>query len=187
MVSLQPKVAAYDESVITDFEKLKEVIAGVRTIRLQKNVPNKEQLELQIVGENDSIYNSVVAKMCNLSAINIVSEKSAGSISFLVGTAEYAVPMLNLINVDEEIAKMQNELISEKDLQKLQNKFESNYVSNNASVEGIADNLATYYMLYGDINLINTEIDIYRSITRFTPSLALYYQWFHASLNNITI
>ena len=48
----------------------------------------------------------------------------------------------------------------------LQNKFESNYVSNNASVEGIADNLATYYMLYGDINLINTEIDIYRSITR---------------------
>ena len=66
MVSLQPKVAAYEESVITDFEKLKEVIAGVRTIRLQKNVPNKEQLELQIVGENDSIYNSVVAKMCNL-------------------------------------------------------------------------------------------------------------------------
>ena len=110
MVSLQPKVAAYDESVITDFEKLKEVIAGVRTIRLQKNVPNKEQLELQIVGENDSIYNSVVAKMCNLSAINIVSEKSAGSISFLVGTAEYAVPMLNLINVDEEIAKMEAEI-----------------------------------------------------------------------------
>ena len=68
--------------------------------------------------------------------------------------------------IDEEIAKMQNELISEKDFQKLQNKFESNYVSNNASVEGIADNLATYYMLYGDINLINTEIDIYRSITR---------------------
>ena len=110
MVSLQPKVAAYEESVITDFEKLKEVIAGVRTIRLQKNVPNKEQLELQIVGENDSIYNSVVAKMCNLSAINIVSEKSAGSISFLVGTAEYAVPMLNLINVDEEIAKMEAEI-----------------------------------------------------------------------------
>ena len=110
MVSLQPKVAAYDESVITDFEKLKEVIAGVRTIRLQKNVPNKEQLELQIVGENDSIYNSVVAKMCNLSAINIVSEKSAGSISFLVGTAEYAVPMLNLINVEEEIAKMEAEI-----------------------------------------------------------------------------
>ena len=48
--------------------------------------------------------------MCNLSAINIVSEKSAGSISFLVGTAEYAVPMLNLINVEEEIAKMEAEI-----------------------------------------------------------------------------
>ena len=71
-----------------------------------------------------------------------------------------------LKEIDEEIAKMQTELISENDFQKLQNKFESNYVSNNASVEGIADNLATYYMLYGDINLINTEIDIYRSITR---------------------
>ena len=71
-----------------------------------------------------------------------------------------------LKEIDEEIVKMQTELISEKDYQKLQNKFESQYVNNNASVEGIADNLATYYLLYGDINLINTEIDIYRSITR---------------------
>ena len=68
--------------------------------------------------------------------------------------------------IDTEIAKLQNELISEKDYQKLQNKFENQYVNSNASVEGIADNLATYYLLYGDINLINTEIDIYRSITR---------------------
>jgi len=71
-----------------------------------------------------------------------------------------------LKEIDEEIVKMQTELISENDYQKLQNKFESSYVSSNASVEGIADNLATYYMLYGDINLINTEIEIYRSITR---------------------
>ena len=71
-----------------------------------------------------------------------------------------------LKEIDEEILKMQTELISENDYQKLQNKFESQYVNNNASVEGIADNLATYYLLYGDINLINTEIEIYRSITR---------------------
>ena len=68
--------------------------------------------------------------------------------------------------IDEEIVKMQSELISENDYQKLQNKFENNYVSGNASVEGIAENLASYYMLFGDINLINTEIEIYRSITR---------------------
>ena len=71
-----------------------------------------------------------------------------------------------LKEIDDEILKMQTELISEKDYLKLQNKFESQYVNNNASVEGIADNLATYYLLYGDINLINTEIEIYRSITR---------------------
>ncbi|MEC4004181.1 pitrilysin family protein [Flavobacterium sp. SUN052] len=71
-----------------------------------------------------------------------------------------------ITNVDEEIVKLQNELISENDLQKLKNKYENNYVSGNASVEGIADNLATYYLLYGDVNLINTEIDMYRSITR---------------------
>jgi predicted Zn-dependent peptidase len=68
--------------------------------------------------------------------------------------------------VDEEIVRLQTELISEKELQKLQNKYENQYVNNNSNVEGIADNLATYYLLYGDVNLINTEIGIYRSITR---------------------
>lgn len=68
--------------------------------------------------------------------------------------------------VDEEIVKLQTELISEKDFQKLQNKFENQYVNGNASIEGIAENLATFHLLYGDVNLINTEIDMYRSITR---------------------
>jgi len=68
--------------------------------------------------------------------------------------------------VDEEIVKLQTELISENDLQKLKNKYENDYVSGNSSVEGIADNLATYYLLYGDVNLINTEIEMYNSITR---------------------
>lgn len=84
----------------------------------------------------------------------------------------YGIPMQGktaddlIKEIDEEIVKIQTELISENDYQKLQNKFENQYVNSNASVEGIADNLATYYLLYGDINLINTEIDIYRSITR---------------------
>ncbi len=68
--------------------------------------------------------------------------------------------------VDEEIVKLQTDLISENDLQKLKNKYENNYVSGNASVEGIADNLASFYLLYGDVNLINTEIEMYNSITR---------------------
>ncbi len=71
-----------------------------------------------------------------------------------------------LREVDEEIVKLQTELISENELQKLKNIYDNNYVNSNSSVEGIADNLATYYMLYKDVNLINTEIEIYRSITR---------------------
>ena len=68
--------------------------------------------------------------------------------------------------IDAEIKILQTELISERDFQKLQNDFESRYVSQNDDLEGIAENLASYYLLYGDINLINKEIDIYRSITR---------------------
>ncbi|MDG1373753.1 MAG: pitrilysin family protein [Flavobacteriaceae bacterium] len=71
-----------------------------------------------------------------------------------------------IVEMDVEIEKLQNELISERDYQKIQNKFENNFVSSNSSIEGIANSLARYYMLYGDVNLINNEIDIYRSITR---------------------
>ncbi|MBT8299372.1 MAG: insulinase family protein, partial [Maribacter sp.] len=68
--------------------------------------------------------------------------------------------------VDEEIMKIQTELISEKDYQKLQNKFENNFVNSNSSIAGITGSLANYYLLFDNTNLINTEIDIYRSITR---------------------
>src|SRR5690606_27296653 len=84
----------------------------------------------------------------------------------------YGIPMGDnslksiLDEIDVEIAKLQKDLISERDYQKLQNIYENQYVSANSNIEGIAENLATYYMLYGDVNLINTEIDIYRSITR---------------------
>jgi zinc protease len=68
--------------------------------------------------------------------------------------------------IDEEIVRLQTDLISEKDYQKLQNIYENNYVNSNSSVEGVAENLASFYLLYGDVNLINTEIEMYRSITR---------------------
>jgi predicted Zn-dependent peptidase len=68
--------------------------------------------------------------------------------------------------IDEEVKKIQSDLISEKDFEKLLNKFESDFVDSNGSVEGIANSLAEYYAIYGDTELINSEIDIYRSITR---------------------
>lgn len=71
-----------------------------------------------------------------------------------------------LTEMDEEILKMQTELISERDYQKLLNQFENQFVSSNSSVAGIASSLATYYMLYGDVNLINSQLELYQSITR---------------------
>ncbi len=80
--------------------------------------------------------------------------------------AQVSIPTDLIKEIDEEIAIMQTELISNRSYQKLQNQFENNYVNSNSSLEGVANSLARYHVLYGDTNLINSEIDIYRSITR---------------------
>ena len=110
MVELMPKAKAYDTKIISDFEAAKEIIAGVRTVRLQKNIPNKEELTLQILGAHNDDNNAVITKLCNLSALNKSEEKDAGAVSFLVGTTEYAVPLGSLLNVEEEIKKLEEEL-----------------------------------------------------------------------------
>ncbi|MCP9611420.1 valine--tRNA ligase [Coprobacter tertius] len=110
MVALVPEVKPVDGQLITDFEKTKEIISGVRTIRLQKNIPNKEPLILQVVGKHDSGNDAVIVKLANLSAIETVSEKEATAASFLVGTTEYAVPLGNNIDVETELKKLEDEL-----------------------------------------------------------------------------
>ncbi len=110
MVALMPEVAPVDNIYLEDFEIVKEIVGGVRTIRLQKNIPNKEVLELQVLGEHNDHFNAVIVKMCNLSSVVCTEEKTAGSASFLVRTTEYAVPLGNMINVEEELAKLQDEL-----------------------------------------------------------------------------
>ncbi|MHB9140889.1 MAG: valine--tRNA ligase [Paludibacter sp.] len=117
MVVLQPKATEVDEKLISEFEYAKEIIAGVRTIRLQKNIPNKESLSLQVmpseaVTESDSLIHlkAVIAKLGNLEAIENVTDKASGSISFLVGTTEFSIPMGSLINAEEEITKMETEI-----------------------------------------------------------------------------
>ena len=102
---------ACDEEIVKAFEAVKEVIGGIRTIRLQKNIAQKETLELQVVGENPvAAFNSVIAKLCNLTAVSAVENKVEGSASFMVGTTEYAVPLGSLINVEEELKKLEADL-----------------------------------------------------------------------------
>ena len=111
MVSPLSMSALVDEDIIREFEVVKEVISNVRSIRLQKNIAQKETLELQVIGENPVVaFNAVIMKMCNLSSINIVENKADGAASFMVGTTEYAVPLGNMIDVEAEIARMEAEL-----------------------------------------------------------------------------
>ncbi|WP_308762774.1 valine--tRNA ligase [uncultured Bacteroides sp.] len=101
----------YNEALITRFEAVKEVISGIRTIRLQKNIAQKEALTLEVIGENPvAEFTSVIAKLCNLSEIKQVASKSDGAAAFMVGTTEYAVPLGNLINVEEELKKLEADL-----------------------------------------------------------------------------
>ena len=111
MVQLVPEAKTFDSELLARFETVKEVIGGIRTIRLQRNIPQKEQLALEIVGKNPvAELNAVIAKLCNLSEISEVSAKSEGAAAFLVGTTEYAVPLGSLINVEEELKKLENDL-----------------------------------------------------------------------------
>ena len=111
MVSPLSMSALVDEDIIREFEVVKEVISNIRSIRLQKNIAQKEALELQVIGENPVVaFNAVIMKMCNLSSINIVENKADGAASFMVGTTEYAVPLGNMIDVEAEIARMEAEL-----------------------------------------------------------------------------
>lgn len=110
MVAQLPKVGEFDDSIVADIDVAKEIIAGVRTVRMQKNIPNKEQLELQVVGNADLKAEAVIAKLANLSSIVSVEEKDATAASFLVGTVEYAVPLGNNIDIEEELKKLEADL-----------------------------------------------------------------------------
>ena len=100
-----------DMKLIEDIESVKQIVAGVRTVRNQKNIANKETLSLQCVGENAlKDYDSVGGKMANLTSIDVVTEKDCTAAAFMVGTLEYAVPLGDMIDVAAEIEKMEAQL-----------------------------------------------------------------------------
>ncbi len=111
MYAQLPKPEAVDTECIKAMDEAKEIIAGVRTIRLQRNIPNKNSLELQVQGAAFSNpFADVICKLANLSGINEVQAKDATAATFLVGTTEYAVPLGNSINVEEELKKLEADL-----------------------------------------------------------------------------
>ena len=156
---------AYDSNI-----QIPAVIAAYRT----PSMKTRDSRVLDMIssylsgGKSSVLYKKLVdtKKMAlQAGAINLSQEDYGTYILF--GLPQGETQLSDIIKeIDEEVAKMQTDLISEKAYQKLQNQFENRFVNSNSSVEGIANSLARYNMLYGDTNLINTEIEIFRSITR---------------------
>ena len=110
MVAQLPAVEEYDKDIVAVVERCKEIVSGVRTVRAQKGIPNKETLELQVIGEHDGAADPVIRKLANLSAIESVTEKSPASVTFMAGTTQYCVNVGDNMDVEAELKKLADEL-----------------------------------------------------------------------------
>jgi predicted Zn-dependent peptidase len=164
-ITVEGRTQAYDPNI-----QIPAVIAAYRT----PSMKTKDARVLDMIstylsgGKSSKLYKKLIdeKKMAlTVQAVNLSQQDYGMYALFGIPLGENTLDGL-IVEMDEEIKKMQTELISERDYQKLQNKFENQFVNSNSSIEGIASSLATYYLLYDDISLINNEIDIYRSITR---------------------
>jgi|TARA_B110000211_G_scaffold179631_1_gene203189 zinc protease len=162
------KAVAYDENI-----QIPMLLATFRT----PGFANRDSYVLDMIstylsdGKSSVLYKKLVdnqEKALQTQVINLGQvDYNIFAILALPNEAKGPVELDYLLEqIEEEISKVQNELISERSHQKLLNKFENQFVNSNSSIAGIANSLARYYMLYGDVNLINEQIDIYRSITR---------------------
>ncbi|RLJ65512.1 putative Zn-dependent peptidase [Lacinutrix venerupis] len=159
------KAKAYDSNI-----QIPAIMAAYRTPAMtERDAYVLDMLSTYLSsGKTSKLYKKLVddeKKALQVGAFNQSQEDYGTYILFGLPLGDNTLESI-LAGIDEELVKVQSELISERDYQKLQNKFENDFVNSNSSISGIANSLARYYMLYDDVNLINNEIDIYRSITR---------------------
>jgi valyl-tRNA synthetase len=112
IISQYPKLKSFDTQLISDFETVKEVVSGIRTIRKEKNISFKDTIELSVLN-NENLseqYNSVITKLGNISKMEVVSDSVEGALTFRVQSNEYFIPISGAINIEEELAKIQDEL-----------------------------------------------------------------------------
>ena len=151
-IQIPAKVLVYRTPKQTDKDAyvlnyISTILTGGNSSRMYKNMVEDKKMALQVLAFTDAQEDYGTYIMGALPLGNVSLDKLQAE-------------------MDAEIEKLQNELISEREFKKLQNQFENNFVNSNSSIEGIANSLARYQMLYNDTSLINKEIDIYRSITR---------------------
>ena len=130
-----PTNMSYDEKIIDEFDFASEVISGIRTIRKEKNISFKDEISVSVINNEkaESSFDSVIAKLGNLSELKYVSEKVEGALTFRVKSNEYFVPIEGTINVEDEIAKLSEELkYTEGFLKSVQGKLKNERFVNNA-------------------------------------------------------
>ncbi|WP_411767873.1 valine--tRNA ligase [Winogradskyella sp. A3E31] len=135
IISKYPEKEAFNKQLISDFEMVKEVISGIRTIRKEKNISFKDSVELSVLNKEglDEKYNSVISKMGNISELKIVDEPIEGALTFRVKSNEYFIPISGAINVEEEIKKLTEELnYTEGFLKSVRGKLSNERFVNNA-------------------------------------------------------
>ena len=162
IVAQYPKIESFDAQLISDFEMVKEVVSGIRTIRKDKNISFKDSIELSVIN-NDHLsegYNSVFEKMGNISKIETVTEAGEGALSFRVHSNEYFIPISGAINVEEEIKKLNEELkYTQGFLKSVQSKLSNERFVSNAPEQVLQ-------------NERNKEADALSKIETITSSLA---------------
>ncbi len=133
MIENMPKAENYNHNIINSFEDVKETITAIRNIRKEKNIPQKESLKLFIKGANKSQFDAVLLKLGNISKIENTDKKIEEAISFIIKSDEYFIPLGELVNIDEEIAKMKEELTYTKGfLKSVEKKLSNDSFVNNA-------------------------------------------------------
>ena len=112
IVSTWPVAQPVDEKLLTDFDHAADVIAGIRTIRKDKNIPFRDAIELKVVNsENVSdSFDSIITKLGNVTSVAYITEKINGALTFRVKSSEYFIPVTGAVNIEEEIAKLEEEL-----------------------------------------------------------------------------
>ena len=141
IVAKYPTVESYNKLLISDFETVKEIVSGIRTIRKEKNISFKDTIEVSVLNnENlDKEYDSVITKLGNVSSLETISQPLDGALTFRVKSNEYFIPILGAINVEEEIIKLTEELNYTKGfLKSVQGKLSNERFVNNAPEQVVA-------------------------------------------------
>ncbi len=141
IIASWPEPKTHDVTLISDFEFSAEVISGIRTIRKQKNIPNKEQLELVVINKENrtQAFDPVIRKLGNLSGLDYSETKVEGALTFRVKSNTYYIPVRGSINVEEEIRKLTEELeYTEGFLKSVQKKLANERFVNNAPEQVVA-------------------------------------------------